>query len=72
VPIVPIVCGPLDDVLDGIASSYSPGTIRIRVLPPVPTEGLGEEDLEALIATVRGRMQEAQDALAAETATARS
>ena len=72
VPIVPIVCGPLDDVLDGHRLLVVPGTIRIRVLPPVPTEGLGEEDLEALIATVRGRMQEAQDALAAETATARS
>jgi len=72
VPIVPIVCGPLDDVLDGHRLLVFPGTIRIRVLPPIPTEGLGEEDLEELIATVRGRMQEAQDALAAETTAVRS
>lgn len=65
VPIVPIVCGPLDDVLDGHRLLAFPGTIRLRVLPAIPTEGLGEADLEPLIATVRRRMQEAQDALAA-------
>ncbi len=69
---MPIVCGPLDDVLDGHRLLAFPGTIRIRVLPPIPTEGLGEGDLEALIGTVRGRMQEAQDALAAETGAAAS
>lgn len=65
VPIVPIVCSQLDDVFDGRRLLIYPGRIRIRVLPAIPTEGLGETDLEALIATVRGRMQEAQDQLAA-------
>lgn len=68
VPIVPIVCTPLDDVLDGHRLLVFPGRIRLRVLPPIPTEGLGEEDLEKLVATVRATMQEAQDRLAAETA----
>lgn len=66
VPIVPIVCTPLDDLLDGHRLLAFPGRIRIRVLPAIPTEGLGEADLETLIATVRARMQEAQDALTAE------
>ena len=75
VPIVPIVCTQLDDVLDGHGLLVYPGRIRIRVLPAVPTEGLGEADLDTLVATVRDRMQEAQDELnrgaaeaAAETA----
>lgn len=66
VPIVPIVCTQLDDVFDGRRLLIYPGRIRIRVLPAIPTEGLGEADLETLMTTVRGRMQEAQDQLAAE------
>ncbi len=66
VPIVPIVCTPLDALLDGHRLLVFPGRIRIRVLPAVPTEGLGEDDLEGLIAKVRGLMQEAQDRLTAE------
>ena len=66
VPIVPIVCTPLDDLFDGEHLLVAPGRIRLRVLPPVPTEGLGEADLETLVATVRARMQEAQDQLTAE------
>jgi 1-acyl-sn-glycerol-3-phosphate acyltransferase len=66
VPIVPIVCSPLGDLLDAHRLLVFPGRIRIRVLPAIPTEGLGEADLEALMETVRSRMQEAQDQLAAE------
>ena len=67
VPIVPIVCTPLHDLLDGHRLLVFPGRIRLRVLPPISTAGLVEEDLETLIATVRARMQEEQDQLAAET-----
>jgi 1-acyl-sn-glycerol-3-phosphate acyltransferase len=67
VPIVPIVCTPVGELLDGHRLLVFPGRIRLRVLPPIPTEGLGEADLEALVARVRGRMQEAQDQLTAET-----
>ena len=67
VPIVPIVCTPVAGLLDGERLLVFPGRIRIRVLPPIPTEGLAEADLEPLVATVRSRMQEAQDALTAET-----
>lgn len=65
VPIVPIVSEPIDTILDGHCWAVRPGTYRIRVLPPVPTEGLSAEDVDGLIETVRARMQEAQDALAA-------
>ncbi|MFN7989187.1 MAG: lysophospholipid acyltransferase family protein [Thermoanaerobaculia bacterium] len=66
VPIVPIVCSQLDGVVDGHRLLIYPGRIRIRVLPAIPTEGLGEADLEPLMETVRGRMQAAQDQLASE------
>jgi len=67
VPIVPIVCTPVAPLLDGHRLLVYPGRVRIRVLPEVPTEGLGEADLEALVATVRDRMQEAQDSLTGAT-----
>jgi 1-acyl-sn-glycerol-3-phosphate acyltransferase len=70
VPIVPIVCTPVGDLLDGHRLLVFPGRIRLRVLPAIPTEGLGEADLDALVARVRARMQEAQDALTAEAAGA--
>jgi 1-acyl-sn-glycerol-3-phosphate acyltransferase len=68
VPIVPIVCSPLGHLLDAHRLLVFPGRIRIRVLPAIPTEGFGEAGLEALMETVRSRMQEAQDQLAAEAA----
>ena len=68
VPIVPIVCTPLHELLDGHRLLVFPGRIRLRVLPAIPTEGLGEDDLETLVATVRERMQAAQDRLTAESA----
>ncbi|MCL4807420.1 MAG: 1-acyl-sn-glycerol-3-phosphate acyltransferase [Thermoanaerobaculia bacterium] len=71
VPIVPIVCTSLGDLLDAHRLLVFPGRIRIRVLPAISTEGLGEGDLEKLMETVRARMQEAQDRLAAEAADAK-
>lgn len=42
-----------------------PGTIRLRVLPPVPTAGLGPGDLDDLMARVRSDLANAQRELAA-------
>ena len=68
VPIVPIVCTPLHDLLDGHRLLVFPGRIRLRVLPPIPTEGLGEEDLETLVARCTPGCRRPGAQLAAETA----
>ncbi|KAJ7911447.1 1-acyl-sn-glycerol-3-phosphate-acyltransferase [Mycena leptocephala] len=56
-PIVPIVC-------ENYSHMYRPGyfepvPLRIRVLPPIPTAGLGAEDVSALTAQVQQQMLEA-------------
>ena len=67
VPIVPIVAEPLTAVVDTRRGLANPGRLRMRVLGPVPTEGLQVKDLSALIYSVRARMQQALDAWAEET-----
>jgi 1-acyl-sn-glycerol-3-phosphate acyltransferase len=57
VPLVPMV-------LTGVEACYidgrfRPGTIRVRVLPPIPTEGWTEDQLEERIEDVRGLYLEA-------------
>ena len=64
-PIVPIATGPIADILDGHGWAVRPGTYRVRVLPPIPTEGLTAADVDQLAETVRARLQAAQDDLGA-------
>jgi len=61
VPIVPIVAEPLTAIVDTELHLARPGTLRIRVLEPVPTEGLQNTDLPALVFAVRARMQQELD-----------
>lgn len=63
-PILPLAVSPLDTVLDARRWAVRPGTIRIRVLPPVPVADLPEGDVGALLAHVRGAMETAQRELA--------
>lgn len=65
VPVLPIVAEPLPVILDTRRKRARRGTLRVRVLPPVSTEGLSARDLPALSAGVRARMQETLDALRA-------
>jgi len=44
VPIVPIVIANYNHLYDSKAKRFIPGEIPIRVLPPIPTEGLKETD----------------------------
>ena len=63
-PILPIAVSPLSAVLDARRWAVRPGTIRLRVLPPVPTAGLGPDDLPGLMARVRADLDAAQRELA--------
>jgi len=67
-PIVPVVAAPLDAIADTERKLARPGTLRVRVLEPETTAGLGAGDVVALSARVRDRMQAALDELAAERA----
>ncbi len=65
VPIVPFVDGPIWTLLDAKRWMVRPGLLRVKVLDPVPTEGLGEGDVEALLGRVRSAMETARRDLAA-------
>jgi len=67
-PILPVAVSPLSAVIDARRWAVRPGTVRIRVLPPVPTAGLGPDDVPALMARVREALEEGQRALAAGAA----
>lgn len=56
VPLVPIVVSPTQELFDLARGRLRTGTIQVRVLAPIRTEGLGEEDVDALLAEARGRM----------------
>lgn len=62
-PVVPIVMEPVGSLLDAGRWMVRPGRIRGRVLPEIPTAGLGEQDVEALSLRVREAMQAAFDGL---------
>ena len=63
VPVVPIVLSPVTRVLDFKARRLG-GTMRVKVLPPVSTQGLTRDDVDALTQKVRGQMVEAFRSLA--------
>jgi lysophosphatidate acyltransferase len=65
-PLVPLVSEPVSTLFDGRRLLTRPGTIRIRVLPEIPTTGLGEADVDALAERARAAMQQAFDDLARE------
>ena len=57
---------PLSAVIDAPRWAARPGTVRLRVLPPVPTAGLGPGDLEDLMRRVRAVLDERARELAAD------
>jgi len=56
-PIVPIVLSPLKPRTDLRGRRLEPNELELRVLEPVPTEGLSRSDVDDLRRRVRGRMQ---------------
>ncbi len=62
-PIIPIVCEPLTVIIDTGRRLARRGRLRIRVLDPVPTEGLTVKDVPPLVFSVRASMQATLDEL---------
>jgi 1-acyl-sn-glycerol-3-phosphate acyltransferase len=60
-PIIPIVCEPLTVIIDTKRHLARRGRLRVRVLPPVPTEGLTVKDMPSLLFSVRASMQATLD-----------
>ena len=59
VPIVPVVIQPMGELLGIWKGRIRSGTIRMRVLPPISTQGLNMESLEAVQAETHRQMKEA-------------
>ena len=57
VPVVPVVCENYNRLFDS-KSRFESGTIKIKVLPPVPTKHLTADDAAELTEKVRGMMLE--------------
>lgn len=55
-PIVPMAIHGAHEVLPTGSFRPRPGHVRLKIGAPIPTEGLGREDRDALIARVRGTM----------------
>ena len=58
-PIIPIVAEPLTVIADTERHLARRGRLRVRVLEPVPTEGLTVKDVPPLLFSVRASMQAA-------------
>ena len=67
VPIVPVVFGPSYQQLDIQSGNLNGGVVYIRVLEPIPTEGLTTNDVEPLLQTTYHRMLAAYQELEAKT-----
>jgi len=59
IPLVPLVSAPLSSVVSWKQRHIKGGTLRVRVLPPIPTKGLNESQVETLSQEVREKMLEA-------------
>src|SRR5262249_19089545 len=63
VPVLPFVAGPLWPLLDADRAMVRPGGVHVRVLPPVSSSGLGEDQVDELLARVRAEMDTARKEL---------
>jgi 1-acyl-sn-glycerol-3-phosphate acyltransferase len=64
VPLVPIVVEPIRRFFDPERRRIRPGTVTVRVLEPIPTAGLTEDDVPELVERSRTAMQDALSDLA--------
>ena len=61
VPIVPVVMCNTWQLVPRDSVVFRPGTVRVRVLPPIDTTGWSADRLDAHVADVRARFQQALD-----------
>ena len=59
IPLVPVVAQRLTPLLDQERGILRPGRVRVRVLAPIPTAGLKQDDVEELISRTWELMNEA-------------
>jgi 1-acyl-sn-glycerol-3-phosphate acyltransferase len=62
-PILPVVAEPLTVIVETKRHLARRGRLRVRVLDPVPTEGLTTKDVPPLVLSVRASMQAALEEL---------
>jgi lysophosphatidate acyltransferase len=67
VPIVPVVCEPLDRAFDAGRWMVRPSLLRVEVLPEVSTAGRSAGDVDALAGSVRSAMQSRLDSFRASS-----
>ncbi len=65
-PLVPVVVSPLKPRLDIPGRRLDPSDVEIRVLEPIPTADLGEDDVVPLMRETRRRMAAALSEMAVE------
>lgn len=65
-PLVPVVVSPLRPLFDPERRLCRPGTVRVRILEPLPTRGLPDEEVPRLMEEARTRMEEAMRTLTTE------
>ena len=58
VPIVPVVIRNAGELMWRGATTIQSGTVQVRVLPPIPTDGWTVEELDERVAEVRGQYLE--------------
>lgn len=55
-PIIPLVISELAEIANFDRKNLHPGTITVKVLPPISTVGLTEKDVDALVEKTRAQM----------------
>ena len=60
VPVIPFATSPMWTVLDAHRWMVRPGTVRVRFLPPIPTAGMGDADVDRLSLAAREAIEGAR------------
>lgn len=56
VPLVPIIIAEFGELVNFENKRINPGTIQLRVLPPIPTDGLTIKDIPQLVLKIHSMM----------------
>jgi 1-acyl-sn-glycerol-3-phosphate acyltransferase len=60
VPVVPYATSPMWTVLDAHSWMVRPGTVRVRFMPPIPTAGMTDDDVDRLSLAARAAIEGAR------------